>query len=185
MVLPLSLLSIQGLPVEIQVMILGYTDLIAPGAVTASTLKGYVLDDCCTERCVRGHRCCEGYYDSSSDSCWRLPVDLFHVNRHLSVMSEEIFFSCNEFVVGVCLAAVCEPSRSSHQNYARMLGLCNPEHSKFLLEVPPACISMLRSWIWSFPMGAGHHGLCHIKSLRWILSLRMFGHSPSLPSPLI
>ena len=34
------------LPAEIQLMILQFTDLVAPGPVTASSLKGYVLNEC-------------------------------------------------------------------------------------------------------------------------------------------
>ena len=40
---PVLSFPFMDLPVEIQVMILEYTDLVAPSPVTASTLKGYIL----------------------------------------------------------------------------------------------------------------------------------------------
>ena len=51
---------------------------------------------------------CEGHYNSSK-SYWSLPADLFHVNRHISIMSEEVFFSCNQFIVDVRLGT-CYPA---------------------------------------------------------------------------
>ena len=51
---PVLSFRFMNLPVEIQLLILEYTDLVAPGPVTASTLKGYVLNDCYTaRRCPR------------------------------------------------------------------------------------------------------------------------------------
>ena len=57
---PVLSFPFMDLPVEIQVMILEYTDLVAPSPVTASTMKGYILDDCRAGRCAQ--MSCEGHY---------------------------------------------------------------------------------------------------------------------------
>lgn len=96
-----------------QAMILEYTDLVAPGPVIASRLKGYAIDDCYAGRCPSpaqaspwpwrmGYQCYENpLYNSSQICCWSLPADLFLVNRFLGEMSGQVFFSSNEFVMNV------------------------------------------------------------------------------------
>ena len=150
---PIFSFQFMNLPVEIQIIILEYTDLVAPGPVTSSTLKGYVLDECylgiCRQRCT----CCEGHYDSL-DSCWRLPVDIFHVNKHIRMMSEEVFFSRNPFIVDVQLPSYPAPLTNWNPTYwpdERIPGLWSLKHSNFLLTIPPGCIPILRSLTWRFP----------------------------------
>ncbi|KAN0074800.1 hypothetical protein V8E54_007411 [Elaphomyces granulatus] len=158
---PRSPFRFMDLPTEIQYMILERTDLIAPGPVVSSALKGYGLDDCyyggtCT-RAGQGRCCEEGGYDSSQRVCWSLPVDLFSVNRLISAISTDIFFSRNNFVVNI--SRVRPPPRGLIWNGCgpsspRILqrGIWNPETSKFLMPFPRACIPMLRSVTWRFPM---------------------------------
>ena len=182
------------LPVELQTMILEYTDLVAPGPVISSTLKGYILNNC-IERCARRSRCCEGHY-STSQNCWSLPTDMFHVNRHISMMSEEVFFSCNHFIVDVELPsypASLTNWRPTGWPDERIPGFWNPKHSNFLHATPPGCIPILRSLTWRFPMYINNHALTMYNSDAalthdlikhdWICT--MFGHFPGLPSPWI
>ena len=143
------------LPAEIQLMILRFTDLVAPAPVTASSLKGYVLNQCYSARCVQPRLCCEGYYHSSGN-CWSLPANVFYVNRHIRMMSEEVFFSCNQFIVDVQLASYPAPlinwsPISTDWQDERIPPLWNPKHSKFLLSIPPGCIPLLRVLTWHFP----------------------------------
>jgi hypothetical protein len=141
------------LPVEIRLMILGYTDLVAPGPVTASVLRGYILDSC-SKRCIRGCQYCEYHYESSDlKSCWNLPAELFIVNRYISTMSEEVFFSHNELVVDVGWGAPAPLINwsSTHSGYSgRIPGVWNPQNSDFF-RFPSGCIAMLRSLTWRIP----------------------------------
>jgi hypothetical protein len=150
------------LPVEIQFKILGYTDLVAPGPIIPNIFKGYALDNCWGggDR-YEGTEYCECFYsagyDSSKSCCWSLPADLFLVSRHISAMSSEIFFSRNEFIVGVAdepsypndwpapliwtpTDSGCDPSPRPEVWY--------PEHSYFLRSFPPAYIPMLKFLTW-------------------------------------
>jgi hypothetical protein len=143
------------LPAEIQLMILRYTDLVAPGPVTASSLKGYVLHRCYAARCVQPRLCCEGFYHSLG-SCWSLPANMFHVNRHMSMMSEDVFFSCNQFIVDVQLSSSPAPlinwsPISTDWLDGRIPPLWSPKNSKFLLAIPPGCVPKLRVLTWLFP----------------------------------
>jgi hypothetical protein len=154
---PVISFPFMALPVELQVMILEYTDLVAPGPVTASSLKGYILDDCQAGRCARKNICCEGHYNSS-ETCWSLPADLFHVNRHINMMSQEVFFSHNQFIVDLQLVSypaplvIWSPWSPTDWQDERFPELWNPNYSKFLLEIPAGCIPKLRSLTWRFPM---------------------------------
>ena len=156
-----SPLRFMGLPVEIQYMVLEQAGLVAPGPVIASKLKGYALLDCL---CPWGYRCCDtARYDSSKNCCWSLPTDLFLVNRHISLMCAEIFFSHNEFMVDLqpvmdnSVTApnglIWGPTDMGHgPSSPRVTGDWCPELSKFLLAFPPSCIQMLRSITWEFRM---------------------------------
>ncbi|KAN0074799.1 hypothetical protein V8E54_007410 [Elaphomyces granulatus] len=153
------------LPTEIQYVILEHTDLIAPGPVISSILKGYGLNDCfykgnCTW--AGQYHCCEdASYNSSHGVCWSLPVNLFLVSRHISAISTDIFFSRNNFVVDVShvrpapkgliwkpIDMGCGPCSAR----IRQQGVWYPESSKFLTSIPRACIPMLRSVTWRFPL---------------------------------
>ena len=150
-----------GLPVEIQYMVLEQAGLVAPGPVIASKLKGYALLNCL---CQWGYRCCDtARYDSSKNCCWSLPTDLFLVNRHISMMCAEIFFSHNDFIINVgpwLVNSVPAPNgliwgptdTGPGPSSPKVTGDWYPEASKFLLAFPPSCIRMLRSVTWEFQM---------------------------------
>ncbi|KAN0067135.1 hypothetical protein V8E54_014782 [Elaphomyces granulatus] len=150
------------LPVELQLEILGYTDLVAPGPVIASLLKGYALDSC-HGGCRRpGYQCLMGGYDSSKSCCWSLPADLFLVSRNICAMSSWIFFSRNEFVVDVVgrhkarpAPLIWTPTVSGVDPSPRQ-GVWYPEHSNFLRSFPPTYIPILKSLTWRFMMHSGH-----------------------------
>jgi hypothetical protein len=148
------------LPVEIQLMILGYTDLVAPGPVTASMLKGYVLNECHKGDCEQGGPPCVGRYKPYGNSCWTLPANLLHVNRYISMMSEEVFFFCNQFIVDVRLASYPAPLINWSPTDERISGVWNPKHSNFLSAIPTRCIPILRSLTWHFPMCDEHVYSC-------------------------
>ena len=148
------------LPTEIRYMIIGNMDLIAPGPVVSSKLKGYVLEDCCESECPQ-RGLCHDSYDSWRNCCWSLPADLFLVNRHISAISSQIFFSRNEFTVNLMhVPTVPAPNNliwsqtdAGHgPSSPRILGTWYPSHSTFLRAFPPVCIPMLKSVIWRFPM---------------------------------
>ncbi|KAN0086935.1 hypothetical protein V8E54_000623 [Elaphomyces granulatus] len=87
---------------ELQWQILEYTDLVAPGAVTFSNLKGFSLLQClksCTRKLslTTGTLPCSEapQYDSSKEHYWSLPLGLFLINRHISDLSRSIFFDYN------------------------------------------------------------------------------------------
>ncbi|KAN0074798.1 hypothetical protein V8E54_007409 [Elaphomyces granulatus] len=154
------------LPAEIQHMILEYADLVAPGPVIPTASKGYVLDDCYARRCKLRSHAYETYqaicYDSSRIYCWSLPADLFLVNRHISAMSAQIFFSRNEFVVGLGhrftgrapKGLIWGLTQTGHD--PSPLGLqYYPQSSQFLWTFPPECIRTLRFLTWCFPMRGG------------------------------
>ena len=160
-----------------------------------NTQAAILLDAHCIERRARRSRCCKGHY-SSSQNCWILPTDMFHVNRHISMMSEEVFFSCNHFIVDVGLPsypASLTNWRPTGWPDERIPGFWNPKHSNFLHATPPGCIPILRSLTWRFPMYINNHALTMYNSDAalthdlikhdWICT--MFGHFPGLPSPWI
>ncbi|KAN0074092.1 hypothetical protein V8E54_008029 [Elaphomyces granulatus] len=152
------------LPREIQLMVLKYTDLVAPGGpVVVSKLQGYILEDC-LRRCPG--ECCAIYDSSQSCSrydspnlkgcCWSLPADLFLVSRYISMMSSQVFFSQNKFVIDVRHSGPAPPIwtlTDSGCDPSPQPGVWYPEHSKFLHSIPPACIPMLRSLTWRFHFG--------------------------------
>ena len=155
------------LPVEIQVMILEYADLVAPSPVTASTMKGYILDDCRAGRCAQIS--CEGHY-TTSKSCWSLPADMFHVNGYINMMSQEVFFSCNEFIVDVQLKTCYPAPRLPDWQDEIFPGLWSPNNSRFLHAIPQGCIPKLRSLTWRFPMYDNDAALIRIKR-DWICTI--------------
>ena len=67
-------------------------------------------------------------------------------------MSEEVFFSCNQFIVDLQLVSYPAPlvnwSPTDWRNKG-FPGFWNPKYSKFLLEIPAGC---MRSLTWRFPM---------------------------------
>jgi hypothetical protein len=147
------------LPTELQSMILERTDLVAPGPVTPSMLKGYALAACKAGNCPQGYQCCEKASYDSLQSCWSLPADLFLVNRHISAVSGKIFFSRNKFVVIVRLERsgplplavplIWSPTHSVRDHPSPGIpGHWRPEHSEFLAAFPPEYIPMLRSLKW-------------------------------------
>ncbi|KAN0078563.1 hypothetical protein V8E54_005076 [Elaphomyces granulatus] len=154
------------LPAEIQCMILEHAGLVAPGPVMPWRPRGYVLYNCYTRRCPRCELC-SGWvlYRNSCDPsqiyCWSLPADLFLINRHISVMSAEIFFSRNEFVLrpglwsnkwapkGLIWGLTHTGHDPSSPGTPRVR---SPQSSKFLCAFPPECIPMLRFLTWHFPM---------------------------------
>jgi hypothetical protein len=156
-----SPLRFMGLPVGIQYMVLEQAGLVAPGPVIVSKLKGYALLRCL---CPRGYPCCDkARYDSSKNCCWSLPTDLFLVNRHISLMCAEIFFSHNKFImntgpwfqnsVSAPNGLIWGPTDTGYgPSSPRVTGDWYPETSKFLLAFPPSCIRMLRSVTWEFQM---------------------------------
>jgi hypothetical protein len=168
------------LPPEIQTIILReHTHLVASGPVIASELKGYALDDCYAGRCGP----CRIYWDktwcNSSKICWSLPADLFLVNRHVSAISAQIFFSCNEFVVDLRRgkleplpqALVWSPSAHTGRDDASSPGIPGhwcPERSQFLRAFPPECIPMLRFVIWRFPMHDDRVALSEELEADWV-----------------
>jgi hypothetical protein len=176
------------LPTDIQTMILReHTHLVAPGPVTPCKLTGYALYDCYAKGCsrvsfprgTRGHRICweKTSYDSSG-ICWSFPADLFLVNRHISSISAQIFFSLNKFVVDLQRvepfpkALIWSPSAHIGHNASspRTLGHWYPEHSQFLCAFPPECIPMLRSVTWCFATGMHGYGITLSKELEvdWV-----------------
>ena len=151
-----------NLPKEIQFSILEYTDLVAPGPVTASKMNGYALDSChhSTNKSIEMTA-----YDSLRN-CWSFPTYLFEVNRHINKMSGQVFFSCNEFIVYVEPQLERAPLPliwslthlpSSPMEYASPKKDWVPEHSKFLLDFPSTWIPRLRSLTWSFRLGPDEH----------------------------
>ena len=141
-----------NLPREIQFSILEYTDLVAPGPVTASKMNGYALDSC-------KHSDGEMTAYDSLRICWSFPTYLFEVNRFINEMSGQVFFSCNEFIVYVEPQLERAPLPliwslthlpSSPMEYASPKKDWVPEHSKFLLDFPSTWIPKLRSLTWSF-----------------------------------
>jgi hypothetical protein len=150
------------LPAEIRYMILEHTDLIAPGLVIPSILKGYTLEDCCIQRCPQRSRICYEYarYDSSQ-ICWSLPAELFLVNRHISAMSTQVFFSHNAFVVDIRRALPSAPLIRIPAQTSVRRGLWCPKDSNFLQAVPPECIPILRSLTWRLPMVTNNVAFSH------------------------
>ena len=159
-------------------MILGEL-LVAPGRVISSKLKGYALFDCYACPQKDAHLSCweEARYDSSLICHWGSPVNLFLVNRHINELSADIF-SGNECVVdlqcAVPLARSLIWSLSAHTTghdaspCYRVPGLWRPENSKFLCTFPPACISMLRSLTWHFPVRDDQVAFCEELEADWI-----------------
>ncbi|KAN0069096.1 hypothetical protein V8E54_012725 [Elaphomyces granulatus] len=168
------------LPPKIQTMILReHTHLVAPGPVTPCKLTGYALYDCYAKGCSRvslprRYRTCweKTSYDSS-EICWSFPADLFQVNRHISSISAQIFFSLNKFVIDLQRvepfpkALIWSPNNASSP---RTLGHWCPEHSQFLCAFPPECIPMLRSVTWCFATGMHGYGITLSKELEidWV-----------------
>jgi hypothetical protein len=77
-------------------------------------------------------------------------------------MSEEVFFSCNHFIVDVELPsypASLTNWRPTGWPDERIPGFWNPKHSNFLHAIPPGCIPILRSLTWRFPMYINNHAL--------------------------
>ena len=166
---PVLSFPFMDLPGEIQVRILEYTDLVALSPVTASSLKGYILDDCRGGRCARQYICCEGHYNSS-ETCWSLPASLFHVNEHINMMSQDVFFSCNEFIVDVRLGTSYPAPRLESWQDKIFPGLWSPNNSRFLGTIPQQCIPKLRSLTWRFPMYDNDAVLIRIKR-DWICTI--------------
>ena len=182
-----------GLPTEIQLKILEYTDLVAPGPVVASNLKGYALGKC-RAACPRmGFQCCEQVnYDSSKGCCWSLPADLFFVNRYISAMSGEVFFSHNDFVVDVCEKSIYFFNHVQRARPAPLLvltpdpspripGVWYPEHSEFLLSFPPTCIRFLKSITWRFNMQDHHVAFSDEQKADWNSAIDFIAENVELP----
>ena len=58
------------------------------------TTSMYVLDDCYVhsmQEDMHGDICYEAQSDSSSESCWKSLVDLFHVNKHQCDERRDLF----------------------------------------------------------------------------------------------
>ena len=169
------------LPTEIQIMILGEL-LVAPGCVIPSQLKGYALFECYAGRCPRGYCWEKTSYDSSKICRWSLPADLLLVNRHISMMSADIFFSRNKFVVDVQHAVplpqafrlIWSPGvHTSHDvSSPRIPSLWYPERSQFLRAFPPACIPILQSLRWCFPMCGDQVALSEELEVDWLHTVK-------------
>ena len=170
-----GLFRFMDLPPEIRIMVLEEL-LVAPGPVISSQLKGYVLFECYVGRC-RGYCWAMTGYDSSGFRCWSFPADLFLVNRHIRVMSADIFFSRNKFVVDLRStvplpwhALIWSPdAHTSHDTSSSSSpDLFCPEHSQFLRSFPPACIPILRSIRWCFPMRVDQVALSEELEADWV-----------------
>ena len=180
------------LPTETQFMILEHTDLVAPGPVIASDLKGYALDSCWTSCRREEFQCCEkANYDSTKGCCWSLPTNLFLVNSHISAMSGEVFFSCNDFVVDVCAMPITsnniqrarpaplfifEPDPSP-----RVPGVWCPENSEFLLSFPSTCIRRLKSFTWRFNMLNHYVAFSPKQKADWNSTINFIAENVHLP----
>jgi len=157
------------LPPEVQIMILEEL-LVAPGPVISSKLKGYASFDCYEGRCPRVFCWDKTSYDSSKSCCWSLPAHLFLVSRHVSVMSADIFFSRNEFVVDVRHVTPLPQALiwSCDAFSPRTPRLWCPERSQFLRAFPPTCIPILRSLRWRFPMRGDQVALSEKLEADWV-----------------
>ena len=166
---PVSFARFMDLPIELQLMILEYTDLLAPGAVTPSGLKGFALLKCyevraCPNSGVNEYgdyeRCSERTVYHSSRMCWSLPLGLFLVNKAFSELSSFIFFSQNQFVmfvIPVINNSMLDSYRPQqrlvwNQTSVRFPDNWDPQKSQFLSNFPLECAPHVRSLEFRFPM---------------------------------
>jgi hypothetical protein len=165
------------LPVEIQCQVLEYTDLVAPGAVATSKLKGFALLHClefegpCSRRFVCRPwgmidpwiPCSEALEYDSRGSCWSLPLNLFLVSKHLSMLSRFTFFTQNHFVAIISDPVVLFEGQirspliwnPAHLMVPPLIGW-HPLRSAFLHMFPVDCVPFLRSLEWRFPVYHDH-----------------------------
>ena len=162
-----------GLPVELQYQVLEYTDLVAPGAVTFSKLKGFALLQC-FEGCTRNYNspwgrihpwipCSETLEYDSRGSCWSLPLNLFLVSKHLSMLSRFTFFTQNHFVAIISDPVVLFEGQirspliwnPAHLMVPPLIGW-HPLRSAFLHMFPVDCVPFLRSLEWCFNLHHDH-----------------------------
>lgn len=163
---PVSFDRFMDLPIELQLMILEYTDLglLAPGAVTPSGLKGFALLKCYEGACPNSGSneygdyewCSERTVYHSSRMCWSLPLDLFLVNKAFSELSSFIFFSQNHFVIPVTNSMLdsYRPQQRLvwNQTSVRFPDNWDPQKSQFLSNFPLECAPHVRSLEFRFPM---------------------------------
>jgi len=100
---PNQVFNFSALPIELQIHVLGYTDLISPVKLGWNN-RGLEWPSCCL-RCTDALEacCCFGLHaaysslSSHSSDCWTLPSALFLVSKTVRNQSMEIFFSQNIF----------------------------------------------------------------------------------------
>ena len=85
--------------------------------------------------------------------------------------SEDVFFSCNQFIVDVQLASYPAPLINwslTDWPDEKVPGVWNPKHSNFLSAIPPGCIPILRSLTWRFPKCDNDAALTELIKRDWI-----------------
>ena len=95
--------NFSALPEEIQVTILGHTDLVSPVDIGWTNGAGLELPSCCM-RCTDAlEACCcavlHAAYSSKSCDCWVMPSAIFLVSKKVHEYATEIFFSQNTFKI--------------------------------------------------------------------------------------
>lgn len=127
------------LPIELQLRILGYSDLVSPSAIElgAACTRPYRLASCCQMCTDTLEACCcavmHGAYSTSAGSCtcWTMPTPLFLVNHDFYEHSRSIFFSKNVFRI---------VWYTTEDDEARRRTL-----SSFLTVVPPSSLPLIRN----------------------------------------
>ncbi|EER26999.1 hypothetical protein CPC735_023350 [Coccidioides posadasii C735 delta SOWgp] len=96
----------EDLPIELQLKILEYAGLSAPGDLRWLKGIGYILNTCAEMACgIRGSPAiryigCHIFRAryNSGDPCWTFPASLFLVNCSIRELSQHVFFSKNRFL---------------------------------------------------------------------------------------
>lgn len=130
------------LPAELQLRILGYTDLVHPSAtiaLRAACTRPYPLALCCQTCTETLEACCcavmHGAYSTSTSAgsctCWTTPTPLFLVSRDHYEHSRSVFYSKNVFRIAWNAAEDDEVRRQTL--------------SSFLAVVPPSSRPLIRN----------------------------------------
>ncbi len=146
-----------NLPQEIQLQILGYTDLVTPydlawspnaglGGITFFEFHAFrvwptlPIEFKCCERCSDALEacCCWTMHTavSTTCTCWKMPTSLFSVSHKLREDAMSIFYSKNHFLILPAMGTGC-PERS--------------EIFQFLTQLPGNARQCLQSLTWILP----------------------------------
>jgi len=100
---PRLFFNFSALPPEIQIQILGYTDLVSLDSITWVHKTKLDFISCCLQCTSTLESCCcsplHAAYTSMTCCCWVIPSSLFLVGRKVRDQALKIFFSRNRFEI--------------------------------------------------------------------------------------